>query len=1202
MSASQEDPADPMESNCMKELDPTAPLKVVSVEQMLNSTPDVEMHIPKYSTAHEKEPDTEMNTSQGSSPTEPKSQQIADSDNLVSQDNYLDEKDPMDPVQTTDVEMANSKDSTAVDMDSTATIETRTGTRYVLNRITDFTVKITQESTTDEQRLEDTEDSKLINSEEVTANKEDSKYQDNTTIKKDLDHTISIAYQEVKQEHDECKTFFLKDGLQRGVQLPSIQDQEHQGAHVLGSLRDFQPSAKEITDENFQLGEEMADPAFFHKRKQLHEESKSSRELCKKLTEHMEDLNRDQKANQPAPKRQKLSKTSQQEQEQKHQARTKAARTNGRGDSARNLIQKTNYGSAPTILTSLIGANSVDALRMEKIHEKASEVKAKGWGQQFRRLLANCPKTSDDKKNRSDLGDLEMAVKNFGKKLKAVDGVWMLNGMISSLLHHQIIGVDWMLGREQSLDGCKGGILADSMGLGKTVQTLATMVANLPTGKPKGQNEERHKRSTLIIAGPSLLAQWASEIDKHTSERVFRGVIIYDAKRAHRITDSDIILASYGDVTRSCPFPEKDIRSRLRGVDRDTAKGMEAAEVDSAAVEKWIENRMHEAKDLHKVEWYRIVIDEAHKIKNHESRISYAVNALKGKHRWALSGTPIMNSYEELYPYFRFFREPEAKSLQMFRANFCNIEKKPENLKRLDNALARLLLSRTMDHQFMGRPIIDLPQTHQYDDKLELSPQEQILYKAMEGRFIKELNEALKDPIEGGDEETRYCQKEDEESDENDDCDKDSKSKKEDKQLKDMLIGLTRLRQMTAHPLLAEQDIQEIFDIPELEAIYQQLLNLNQPKNLIFQRIGVLIQQKKHGYIEYAKREYHGAICHICWDMAVDARVIPLCKHHFCKSCIERYAEVEVAQGKDEPECPTCHASFDTTALKEPSQLRKSKKPTKSPISKSEKKAGKKSDKKTKKIKQKGVDYMGNLPVAPFMPWLADFDSDSSEMPPSSKLTALVKQIQEWIATAPSDKIIIFTQWRAFAAIVGRVLEGENIHFVYFTGDMTIKSRQDATAEFRSNPSVKIMVATLKTAGEGLNLEFANRVISTDLWWNACAERQAFARVYRIGQHKETHFNRLIVSDSIDDRILDMQTQKLAMVDQVMKPKMSRLEMAKLFGRARKDRNGGIEIEASSDKKVEGRDFNESGSEEAEDEPDTKLEDSDSDESYTGEI
>lgn len=95
----------------------------------------------------------------------------------------------------------------------------------------------------------------------------------------------------------------------------------------------------------------------------------------------------------------------------------------------------------------------------------------------------------------------------------------------------------------------------------------------------------------------------------------------------------------------------------------------------------------------------------------------------------------------------------------------------------------------------MGRPIIDLPQTHQYDDKLELSPQEQILYKAMEGRFIKELNEALKDPIEGGDEETRYCQKEDEESDENDDCDKDSKSKKEDKQLKDMLIGLTRLRQ-----------------------------------------------------------------------------------------------------------------------------------------------------------------------------------------------------------------------------------------------------------------------------------------------------------------------------------------------------------------------------------------------------------------------
>ncbi|KAG4438756.1 hypothetical protein IFR05_005784 [Cadophora sp. M221] len=1123
MSAPQEEPAIAAESNSTTELDPTTSLREIPVHHLVKSTPDVEMHTTKDSTTHEPEPDSETNASQNISSTDPRPNQVADSDDLVSQNNHLDEKDLVYPSRSTDADMANSEDNTAVEINSTETVEIGTDYRHeinmvdhVLNRVDDFAIKISQESIGIEQRLDGIEDCKPVNANEVTTVKQESTNQEDATIKKQLDHTIGVTYQEeLKQEHDEFKIYFLKDSLERGVQLSYIQGQQHREELDLGSLRAFQPSAFETTHENGKFGEAMADHAIFHKRKQPHEESKSSRELCKKLTEHMENLSEDQKASQPAPKRLKISKTSQQEQEQNHQAQTKAARINGRGDSARNLTLKTNHGSVPTLLNSLTGSNSVDALRTEKFHEKASEVKAKGWGQQFRRLIANCPKTSDEKKNRSDLGDLEMAVKNFGKKLKAVDG---------------------------------------------------TMVANLPKGKPKGQNEERQKRSTLIIVGPSLLAQWVSEIDKHTSDRAFRGVTIYDAKKAHRITDSDIVLAS----------------------------GLEAAEVDSAAVEKWIENKMpDDTKDLHKVEWYRIVIDEA---------------------------TPIMNSYEELYPYFRFFREPEAKSLQMFRANFCNIEKKPENLERLDNALARLLLSRTMDHQFMGRPIIDLPQTHQSDDKLEPSPQEKILYKAMEGRFIKELNEALKDPIEGGEEETQLSPKEVEESDEKEDCEGEGKPKKEDEQLKDMLIGLTRLRQMTAHPLLAEQDIQaiyylqKIFDIPELEAIYQQLVDLNQPKNLVFQRIGVLLQQKKRGYTEYAKRESHGAICRICWDMAVDARVISLCKHHFCRSCIERYAEVEVAQGKDEPECPSCHASFDTTALKEPSQLRKSKKPAKSPNSKSEKKsekksnknaekkAGEKPEKKTKKIKQKGVDYMGNLPVAPFMPWLADFDSDSSEMPPSTKLTALVKQIKEWIATAPSDKIIIFTQWRAFAAIDGRVLERENIPFVYFTGDMTIKARQDATAQFRSNPAVKVMVATLKTAGEGLNLEFANRVISTDLWWNACAERQAFARVYRIGQNKETHSNRLIVSDSVDDRILEMQTQKLAMVDQVMKPKMSRLEMAKLFGRARKDKNGAIQVEPSSGKEVEGDDFNESGSEGAEDQPDTKMDDSDSDDSYNDDI
>jgi len=59
----------------------------------------------------------------------------------------------------------------------------------------------------------------------------------------------------------------------------------------------------------------------------------------------------------------------------------------------------------------------------------------------------------------------------------------------------------------------------------------------------------------------------------------------------------------------------------------------------------------------------------------------------------------------------------------------------------------------------------------------------------------------------------------------------------------------------------------------------------------------------------------------------------------------------------------------------------------------------------------------------------------------------------------------------------------------------------------------------LKAGGQGLNLNMANRVIIADMWWNSAVEQQAFCRVFRIGQQKETYFIRVMVENSIDERI-----------------------------------------------------------------------------------
>jgi SNF2 family DNA or RNA helicase len=81
-----------------------------------------------------------------------------------------------------------------------------------------------------------------------------------------------------------------------------------------------------------------------------------------------------------------------------------------------------------------------------------------------------------------------------------------------------------------------------------------------------------------------------------------------------------------------------------------------------------------------------------------------------------------------------------------------------------------------------------------------------------------------------------------------------------------------------------------------------------------------------------------------------------------------------------------------------------------------------------------------------------------------------------------------------------------------------------------SNPQIM----GLKCGGQSLNLVVANRVILVDPWWNLCAEQQAFCRVFRLGQKKETHLVRIMTSSQIDERIDQMQVRKSEQIDRAL--------------------------------------------------------------------
>lgn len=100
-----------------------------------------------------------------------------------------------------------------------------------------------------------------------------------------------------------------------------------------------------------------------------------------------------------------------------------------------------------------------------------------------------------------------------------------------------------MLSRELTTEAPHGGLLADAMGLGKTLQTLATMVGN-----PPGKDDLKAKmKATLIVMPASAIRQWMDEIEVHVEPGTFPRIMHYRAKNAIPLIflqDCDIVLTS----------------------------------------------------------------------------------------------------------------------------------------------------------------------------------------------------------------------------------------------------------------------------------------------------------------------------------------------------------------------------------------------------------------------------------------------------------------------------------------------------------------------------------------------------------------------------------------------------------------------------------------------------------------------------------
>jgi SNF2 family DNA or RNA helicase len=137
-------------------------------------------------------------------------------------------------------------------------------------------------------------------------------------------------------------------------------------------------------------------------------------------------------------------------------------------------------------------------------------------------------------------------------------------------------------------------------------------------------------------------------------------------------------------------------------------------------------------------------------------------------------------------------------------------------------------------------------------------------------------------------------------------------------------------------------------------------------------------------------------------------------------------------------------------------------------------------------------------------------------------------------------RILLFSQFTSMLALIEAHLEKHAIPFLKLTGES--KDRATLVKRFQSG-EIPVFLISLKAGGTGLNLTAADTVIHYDPWWNPAAENQATDRAHRIGQNKPVFVHKLVCRGSIEDRILDLQKHKSALVKALLSDETTSLRI-----------------------------------------------------------
>ncbi|OCF44855.1 DNA repair protein RAD5 [Kwoniella heveanensis CBS 569] len=537
-----------------------------------------------------------------------------------------------------------------------------------------------------------------------------------------------------------------------------------------------------------------------------------------------------------------------------------------------------------------------------------------------------------------------------------------------------------------------------------------------------------------------------------------------------------------------------------------------------------------ETSPLQAIDWFRIVLDEAHYIKTASTVASQAACALEADRRVALSGTPIQNKIEDVWALFKFLRLSPVDDKDVFTQYIASPCKYGEQLgvARLQLVMRCCTLRRTKDSTAEdGSKILNLPPRKEIQLWLELREDERKVYD--------ERASAAKDRVG------------------------ELKAKNElGKNYANMLQEVLRLRQICNHVDLAMLGpVEEDYDgtIMDYQVAAQGIdrNGLNQARAVavlcfLKEGAGALCAGCGHDYGDYfpdiglggVEEEFKSEEKPKLKKLTAKP-ILTKCLHLYCPGCFKSQVYSDYTKrlkSQVARSCGCCNAMLrlptDIIEVTPPDQEgpeTSTDQPKRAARKKYIRQPGEKLNLSTKMqyLHDELLGLSKKNPNSPhYDPFAVNEDDDVEELDAEGKPFV--------------TKSIVFSQWTTMLDRIADMLDEANIRYARLDGTMTREERSRAMDALKYKKQVEVLLVSTRAGGVGLNLTVASRCYLVDPYWNPSVEAQAIDRIHRMGQTRPVIAVKLMIKNSIEEK-LDKIQKKKANLAQLSLKNMSRKEL-----------------------------------------------------------